>query len=168
MLARKIGGPIHRARLAAGLTQQQLASNARVSRSVLSRLEQGTADVVQSDVLDRLFQALGTELPVGESGQDARRRARAEQLHRLEANRSRHLRLAVALASDAPAAEPLIARARERVEVWRTRRSCSPRYIEAWAQALNHPPAGVAQAMTRFGEWEDAMFQNSPWSWAWS
>jgi hypothetical protein len=54
------------------------------------------------------------------------------------------------------------------VELWRTRRSCSPRYIEAWAQALNHPPAGVAQAMTRFGEWEDAMFQNSPWSWAWS
>jgi hypothetical protein len=37
----------------------------------------------------------------------------------------------VALASDALAAEPLIARARERVELWRTQRSCSPRYIEA-------------------------------------
>lgn len=168
MLARKIGGPLHRARLAAGLTQQQLARNAQVSRTVLSRLEQGTAHVVQSDVLDRLFQALGTELPVGETGPDVRQQARAEQSRRLEANRSRHLRLAVALASDPLAAEPLIARARERVELWRTRRSCSPRYIEAWAQALNGTPAGVAQAMTRFGEWEDAMFQNSPWSWAWS
>ena len=122
--------------VAAGLTQQERASAARVSRTVLSRLERG--------------------------------KARAEQMRRLEANRSRHLRPAVALAIDALAAEPLIARARERVELWRTRRSCSPRYIEAWAQALNQPPAGVALAMTSFGEWEDAMFQNSPWSWAWS
>ena len=120
--------------LAAGLTQQERASAARVSRTVLARLEQG--------------------------------KARAEQMRRLEANRSRHLRPAVALAIDALAAEPLSARARERVELWRTRRSCSPRHIEAWAQALNQPPAGVALAMTSFGEWEDAMFQNSPWSWA--
>lgn len=96
--------------VAAGLTQQERASAARVSRTVLSRLERG--------------------------------KARAEQMRRLEANRSRHLRPAVALAIDALAAEPLIARARERVELWRTRRSCSPRYIEAWAQALNRPPAG--------------------------
>ena len=93
-----------------------MASAARVSRTVLSRMEQG--------------------------------KARAEQMCRLEANRSRHLRPAVALASDALAAEPLIARAQERVELWRTQRSCSPRYIEAWAQALNRPPAGVALAMT--------------------
>lgn len=166
--APKIGALIHRTRLARGLTQQQLARSARVSRTVLSRLEQGKALAVQSDVLDRLFEALGTELPVGAAGDDLRRQARAEQQRRLEANRTRHLRLAVALASDARTAEPLIARARERVELWRARRSCSPRYIEGWAQALNLPPVGVAQAMSGFGDWEDAMFQNSPWSWVWS
>ena len=36
------------------------------------------------------------------------------------------------------------------------------------SQPLALPPRKLAQAMVSLGEWEDALFQNSPWSWAWN
>ena len=72
------------------------------------------------------------------------------------------------LLTDARAAEPLIAKAKARVALWREKRSCSPYYIDRWSEALDLPPHQLAKTMGSFGEWEDAMFQNSPWSWAWS
>ena len=33
---------------------------------------------------------------------------------------------------------------------------------------LRLPPRKLGKAMTSLGEWEDALLQNSPWSWAWN
>ena len=89
-------------------------------------------------------------------------------LSRLERQRVRHLRLAVELAQDGRAASALVARARKRVELWRANKSCSPFYIERWSSLLALPPRRIAREMSTLGEWENALFQNSPWSWAWS
>jgi hypothetical protein len=126
------------------------------------------AHVVQTDPLDRLFVALGSHPPFGSGPMDARRQARLAQERRAEQNRTRHLRLAIDLAGDERAAAGQVAKARERVDLWRRNNSCSPRYIDRWAEVLDLPPRKLAKAMASFGEWEDALFQNSPWSWAWS
>ena len=98
----------------------------------------------------------------------ARLQARLELQRKLEQQRSRHMRLAVDLVVDEQAAARMVAKARERVELWRSKRSCSPLYIERWSEILALPPRSMAKAMASLGEWEDAMFQNSPWSWAWN
>ena len=119
---------------------------------------------MQTDVLDRLFHALGSTPRLTGDAQDARRQARLEQGYRLERNRSRHLQLALELLTDAPAARQRISTAKARVALWREKRSCSPYYIERWSEVLALPPHRLAKAMGSFGEWEAAMFQNSPWS----
>jgi hypothetical protein len=91
-----------------------------VSRTVLSRLEQGTPSPVQTDVLDRLFAALEVQprLPADPALQ-ARRLARFEQQVKLEEQRNRHLRLALALAGDRALARRLIGKAQNVVDLWR-------------------------------------------------
>ena len=170
MLARQFGQSIKELRLRNRLTQEGLARSARVSRSVLSRLELGHASAVQTDVLDRLFEALGATPRWADqaSPDDARRRARLEQQRDLELRRNRHLRLALDLAGDARSAARMIAKARRRVDLWRRKGACSPFYIERWSRLLDLPPRRLATAMASLGDWEDAMFQNSPWSWAWN
>lgn len=168
MLARQSGELIHGQRIAKGMSQAALARDARVSRTILSRLECGRATAVQTDVLDRLFEALDCNPRLGSGDVDVRKLARLELQSRIEQSRSRHMRLAIALADDPRAARPLIARAREQVELWRRKQTCSPLYIERWSEVLRMPPRRMAGAMASFGEWEDAMYQNSPWSWAWN
>jgi transcriptional regulator with XRE-family HTH domain len=169
MLAQQYGKLIKEARLRKGLTQEDLAKKAQVSRAVLSKLEQGKSKPVQSDTLDRLLAAL--EIPpqvAASSGVDSRKLARLEEeIKRLE-RRERHLRLALCLAADESAAAALVAKARQRVDLWRRNRSCSPFYIDRWSRALALPPREIAKEMASLGEWEDAMLQNSPWSWAWT
>jgi transcriptional regulator with XRE-family HTH domain len=169
MLAVQFGGLIKKGRMAKGLKQSELARAADVSRTVLSKLEQGKPRPVQTDVLDRILHAL--ELApqwVADSALEDRRRVRLEQQARIERQRSRHLRLAVDLASDAASARNLIAKARDRVELWRRNKTCSPLYIKRWSEMLALPPGKLARRMASLGEWEDALFQNSPWSWAWT
>jgi transcriptional regulator with XRE-family HTH domain len=168
MLAAQYGKLIKEARLRKGLTQEDLAEKAQVSRAVLSKLEQGKKPV-QSDTLDRLLAALEVRPQIDPTGGEALRKlARLEQeIKRLE-RRERHLRLAVRIAEDESAAAALVARARQRVDLWRRNRSCSPFYIDRWSQALALPPREIAKEMASLGEWEDAMLQNSPWSWAWT
>lgn len=170
MLARQFGSLIKVRRAEKALTQEDLARAAKVSRSVLSRLERGNASAVQTDVLDRLFAALGmSPAVVDRAGPDeARLRARLEQQNTVEQRRSRHYRLAVDLVGDEEAGAAMIAKAKERVELWRRNRSCSPYYIERWSQILDLPPRELARAMTSLGAWQNALFQNSPWSWAWT
>jgi transcriptional regulator with XRE-family HTH domain len=170
MLAAQYGQLIKDRRVHKGLTQEALAAAARVSRAVLSRLERGKSQPVQTDTIERLLNALGVEPRVIDRsvGDDARRLARLEQQNKLAQQRNRHLRLAIELASDERAAATRIARARERVALWRSQRSCSPYYINRWSKLLALPPRKLARAMASLGEWEDALFQNSPWSWAWS
>jgi transcriptional regulator with XRE-family HTH domain len=169
MLSTDFGAQIRNERLAKGWTQAALARAAKVSRTVLSRLEQGTPSPVQTDVLDRLFAALEVQprLPADPALQ-ARRLARFEQQVKLEEQRNRHLRLALALAGDRALARRLIGKAQNVVDLWRRKRTCSPLYIKRWSALLALPPAELAKAMTTLGEWENAMFQNTPWSWAWN
>ena len=170
MLAEQFGSLIKAQRNRKGLKQSDLARSADVSRSVLSRLERGKALPVQTDVLDRLLAALDIEPRVSDNTapDTARVQARLEQQRKLEQQRSRHLRLAVDLAADEQLGPRMIAKARERVELWRSRCSCSPFYIERWSEILALPPCRMAQAMASLGEWEDAMFHNSPWTWVWN
>ncbi len=170
MIAEQYGKLIKDQRARKGLKQEALAEAARVSRAVVSRLEQGKPQPVQTDTIERLLKALGVESQVIEhpARDDARKLGRLEQQNRLMQQRNRHLRLAIELASDERAASAKMARARERVALWRSKRSCSPFYIERWSKLLALPPRKLAKAMASLGEWEDALFQNSPWSWAWS
>jgi len=170
MLAIQCGKLIKDERVHKGLKQEELAKKAHVSRGVLSRLEQGKPTAVQSDMIDRLLDALEVKAQVlDQSGRDGPRKlARLEQELRLRQQRERHLRLALDLDLDEPAAAAKVAKARERVELWRSNKSCSQFYIERWSQLLALPPRKLAKEMSSLGEWEDALFQNSPWSWAWT
>jgi transcriptional regulator with XRE-family HTH domain len=169
MLSTDFGAQIRNERLARNWTQAGLARAAKVSRTVLSRLEQGRPSPVQTDVLDRLFAALEVKprLPA-DPAMEARRLARLELQVRIEERRNRHLRLALALAGDRAVARHLIGKAKNVVELWRRSRTCSPFYTKRWSALLSLPPAELAKGMAALGEWEDAMFQNTPWSWAWN
>ena len=169
MLAELYGKIIKDHRVRKGLKQEELAAKAHVSRAVVSRLEQGKPQAVQSDTIERLLGALEVDAAVGQPlREDARKLARLEHEKRLYQQRVRHLRLAVELAANDLEAYAKINKARERVELWRRKNSCSPFYIERWSQLLALPPRKIAKEMSSFGEWEDALFQNSPWSWAWT
>ena len=167
MLAEQCGKLIKEARVRKGLKQEDLANKARVSRAVLSRLEQGKPKAVQSDTLDRLLAALELNPQIVQSSRDlARKVARLEQELRRQERKERHLRLAINLGDDESGAIAKVAKARQRVELWRSNQSCSPFYVDRWSQLLALPPKRIAKEMSSLGEWEDAMFQNSPWSWA--
>lgn len=170
MLAEQFGSLIKAQRIQKGLKQEDLARAAGVSRTVLSRLEQCKPQPVQTDVLDRLLRVLEVKPQVADRSvrDDARKLARLEEQRKLEQQRNRHLRLAIELAGDRQDGSAMVAKARERVELWRRNNSCSPLYIERWSELLKLPPRKLAKAMASLGEWEDALFQNSPWSWAWS
>lgn len=167
MLAEQYGKVIKDQRLLKGLKQEELAVKADVSRAVVSQLECGKHRSVQTDTIERLLHALDVSPQAfGQIiRQDQRKLARLEQEKKLNQQRVRHLRLAVELAADEQSASAKVAKARERVELWRSKKSCSPFYIERWSQLLSLPPKRIAKEMSSLGEWEDALFQNSPWSW---
>ena len=169
MLSEQFGRLIARERLAQGMTQADLARSASVSRTILSRLEQGKAVAVQTNILDRILGSLGhapnlTNFAV----RDDRYRARAEHQAMLHKQRDRHLRLAIHLAADPSRARGLISRAKARVTLWEKNATCSPYYIKRWSELLALPPGRLARRMASLGEWEDALFQNSPWSFQWT
>jgi hypothetical protein len=153
-----------------GLTQADLARAAKVSADDSVSLGAGER-VSGTDGRSRPhLRGVGGEPKIVDRSapDEARQQARLEQQQKLEQQRSRHLRLVIKLADDAQAAARMIAKARERVELWRRKGTCSPYYIERWSRLLRLGPRKIAREMASLGEWEDAMFQNSPWSWAWS
>lgn len=170
MLAEQYGKIIRERRSQAGLKQEELAARANVSRAVVSELERGKRKVVQSDTVERLFAVLGVQPHVLQQPDrdSARQLARLQQALKLGEQRERHLRLAFELSQDERAAARKIAKARERVELWRRKKSCSRFYIDRWSRLLALPPRQLAGEMHRLGDWEAALFQNSPWSWAWT
>jgi len=100
MLALQYGKLIREQRVRKGLKQEELAGKARVSRAILSALEQGKRKPVQSDTLDRLLAALDVEPQLQASDRGAARKlARLEQEVRRREQRERHLRLALELAA---------------------------------------------------------------------
>jgi transcriptional regulator with XRE-family HTH domain len=169
MLAPQYGSLIKKERLAQKLTQVDLARAAQVSRAILSKLEQEKPRPVQTDVLDRILQTLNIKPQlVADSIVEERRWARLLHQASLEKQRNRHLRLAVELATHRKKAQQLIAKAKSVVELWRTQDTCSPFYIERWSELLALPPGELAKKMASLGDWEDALFQNTPWSWMWT
>ena len=151
MLAKQFGSLIKAGRDRKGLRQSDLARSANVSRSVLSRLERSKALPVQTDILDRLFEALEIEPRVSDNAAPdaARIQARLQQQAKLEQQCNRHLRLALKLAADEQLAQRMIAKAHDRVELWRSKGSCSPLYIERWSEILALPPRRMAQGLRR-------------------
>lgn len=174
MLSAHFGRLIRKERLARGLTQADLAASAKVSRTVLSRLEQGKPRPVQTDVLDRILRFLDidwTGLDPHRSATallDERRRVRMENQIKLDRQRIRHLRLAAELAGNPKIARRRIAQARSVVALWARSKTCSLYYIRRWSALLALPPRELAARMASLGEWEDALFQNTPWSSAWT
>jgi len=168
VLSAEIGRHIRSRRHALGIGQEALCAGAGVSRAVLSKLESQRGEPVQTDVIDRLLAALDAKASVslGEP-QHTRAGERLRNRLRQEEQRQRHLRVALDLCANPKAAAPKIRRALRQVGLWEQRKSCSPHYIEGWRKALSLDPRGVALAMTSFGEWENAMYQNSPWSFLW-
>jgi transcriptional regulator with XRE-family HTH domain len=167
MLALHFGKMIRDQRLNRRIRQEDLARQAGVSRTTLSQLERGKAMHVQTDVLDRLLDSLELKPAIGLASQE-RTIARLQQQGKLALQRERHLRLMLTLASDPATAEGKIARARAMLALWRGNRTCSAFYIERWQALLDLPLMNLVQAMQSLGEWEDALLQNSPWSWAWT
>ncbi|MFM9968848.1 MAG: helix-turn-helix domain-containing protein [Burkholderiales bacterium] len=174
MLSSYFGSLIREARLAKGFTQAAIATEARVSRSIVSRLEQGNPGPVQTDILDRLLTVLGIDPagakphPAADALIEERRRARLEHQGQLDQRRIRHLRLAAEFAGDPKQARRLIAGAKQVVKLWSRNKTCSPLYIRRWSCLLDLPPRELAVKMASLGEWEDAMFQNTPWNSAWT
>ncbi|HRE14410.1 MAG TPA: helix-turn-helix transcriptional regulator [Usitatibacteraceae bacterium] len=169
MLARRLGQQIRDRRSSLGIGQEALCAKADVSRGVLSKLESGRGAPVQTDVIDRLAAGLGMKLTVnlGESA-SGRAEERLRQALRRAELRERHLRIALELCADPKRARADLRRALQQVDLWERKKSCSPSYIDGWRAALAGSPRQAALAMTSFGEWENAMYQNSPWSFRWS
>ena len=169
MLAIQYGKLIREQRLRKGWKQEQLAEKASVSRAVLSALECGKPKPVKSNTIDKLLAALEVQPQLEQHGRDtARKLARLEQEIKRREQREKHLRLAVELSADQPAAAPKVAKAKARVELWRSKKSCSLFYIQRWSEMLAKPPRSIAKEMSSLGDWEDALFQNSPWSAVWT
>jgi transcriptional regulator with XRE-family HTH domain len=170
MLSSQIGREIKSRRAALQIGQEALCAKARVSRAVLSKLENQRGEPVQTDVIDRLLAGLDAKVTVslGESAASSRAEERLRNRLRHEELRQHHLRVALDLCANQADATPKIARALRQVDLWEQRKACSPRYIEGWRKALSLDPRGVALAMTSFGDWENAMYQNSPWSFLWT
>lgn len=92
------------------LSQDELARSSGVSRSIISRLESGASKALQTNVLDRIFNALGSELVIANELQpdSERLRSRLEQKLKLTDRRNRHIRLAVTLAIEPRRAVQLV------------------------------------------------------------
>ena len=158
-------------RIALGLSQVMLAQRASVSRTTLSRLESGAEASTQIDVIERILGALAlsprvewtTPVPDAE-----KRMARLHEQIRMQEIHEKHWRLALDLATRPREMKSQVKAARTQVALWEKNRTCSPRYIRRWSEILSLPLPEMARAMTELGNWTNAMFQNSPWSGAWS
>jgi transcriptional regulator with XRE-family HTH domain len=158
------------ARREKALTQAALAARSGTSRVTIARLEADSAHDVRLGTIAALCDALGLEIAAVPAGARlaletllARERERA---HRLDLRR-RHAVLAARLvAAPRPKAGALIARARQVVDRWERERLCSRHYVSRWRAMLAGTAAPVAQALLEPGEWGDALFQNTPWTFA--
>jgi transcriptional regulator with XRE-family HTH domain len=173
---RNMGRQLRARRLERSLSQAALASASGVSRVTIARVEGGALQDFRIGTIGRLCDALGLELsadPTGAKPARAGRReleiklAREEERSRRLDRRRRHAALAARLlAMGEREAAALVARARENVERWRRERLCSRHYVERWRSLLAGSRDRVALSLLEPGEWEDALFQNSPWSFA--
>jgi transcriptional regulator with XRE-family HTH domain len=161
---------IREVRGAMGLSQAALASRSRTSRVTIARLENGADQDVRVGTLESLCAALDLELRAVPTGQlsalEGRLAREREHVRRLE-RRLAHARLAARLLGERAAkARQLVRAAQKVVDRWEDDRLCSEHYISRWRAKLSGPIARVAGSLLEHGEWEDALFQNTPWSFA--
>ena len=152
-------------RLERGMTQQELATSAGISRTTLVQIEKGKDAQLSS--LATIGRVLGVHFGVlKESPELARRRqARADNQARLAASREKHLKIAVKFALGGAEATTLKKDALRIVQLWHDKQLCSPVYIERWLQILNAKPMQIAQSLaTMDDEWGPAMRQNTPFA----
>ena len=158
------------ARREQALSQSALAALSGTSRVTIARLEGGTAQDVRTGTLERLCRALGLDLtavPAGSQAVAERMLAREQDRARRLERRLQHAALAARLlAARRPEATSLIRQARAGVERWERDRLCSGHYVSRWRAMLAGPVEQVAQSLLEPGEWGDALFQNTPWSFA--
>jgi transcriptional regulator with XRE-family HTH domain len=161
---------LREARGARGLSQASLAALSGISRVTIARLEGGAAANVRAGTLERLCGALDLELTAVPAGGRltleralARERERTRRLER----RVWHAQLAVHLRTlPRREAAALIAQARAVVDRWQRQRLCSAHYVSRWRTMLHGPVEQVARSLVEPGDWADALFQNTPWSFA--
>ncbi|MCG6927610.1 MAG: helix-turn-helix domain-containing protein [Acidobacteria bacterium] len=161
---------IRAARRQHGLTQAGLAERSEVSRVTIARLESGAPQDLRARTLARLCEALGLEmaaLPLGGQPRLEKRLAREkDRTRRVERRRDHAVLAARLLAAPRPEARQLIARAQGVVDRWGRDRLCSQHYISRWRALLAGPVERVARALIEPSDWTDALFQNTPWSFA--
>jgi hypothetical protein len=136
----------------------------------VARFEAGSGRDIRVATLAALCGALDLELAATSRGVQAsletrlaRERERARRIDR----RHRHARLAARLLA-APRRQglALVERARAVVDRWESQRLCSRHYVTRWRRLLEGSPARVAQGLLEPGEWRDALYQNTPFSFA--
>jgi transcriptional regulator with XRE-family HTH domain len=160
---------LKQARRRKALSQAALAALSGTSRVTIARLEAGAARDVRVRTVERVCEALGFEVaavPVGAEPvletQLAREREKTRRLER----RLAHAALAARLLAGRREASGLIRTARAAVDRWERERLCSRHYIVRWRALLAGPVEQVARALAAPGEWQDALFQNTPWAFA--
>ena len=152
------------------LTQAALAALSGTSRVTIARLEGGSVRDVRVGTVVALCDALGLELAAVPAGAQpaletllARERERSRRLDL----RRRHAVLAARLlALPGPRAAGLVTRALRVVDRWERDRLCSHHYITRWRRMLRGTVERVALGLLDPGDWGDALFQNTPWSFA--
>ena len=160
---------IRRARLEQSLSQAALAARSGTSRVTVARLEAGSARDVRVRTISRISEALGLEVaavPAGAAPVLERLLARERESSRRLERRLAHAVLAARLLTGRREASVLIRKARAVVDRWERERLCSRHYISRWRAMLAGPAERVARSLLEPGEWEDALFQNTPWTFA--
>ncbi len=158
------------ARREKGLTQAALAARSGTSRVTIARLEAGSARDVRLGTVASLAGALGLKIAAVPEGAGpaletllARERERSRRLDL----RRRHAVLAGRLLSArGREGRSLVATARGVVDRWEREGLCSHHYVSRWRALLALPAERLALALLDPGEWGDALFQNTPWTFA--
>ena len=166
---KNVGSSLRAFREAKRMSQDAVAKAAGIGRSTLVHLENG-ADVRLAKIA-AVASTLGVSLcamaepaaPAAPAALVARLLARAQMNERNLKLQNAHLRLALDLILEKPAACAALADARNMVELWSRARTCSPFYIDAWRKILQGPAMDVGKALAQMdSQWESALMQNSP------
>ncbi|MBA2239085.1 MAG: hypothetical protein H0W24_10380 [Lysobacter sp.] len=93
--------------------------------------------------------------------------ALAQNAERQAERRRVHANVAHALENtSSPGARALMERAVRQIDVWKSKRTCSPIYVKAWRRALRDPTRNILRLAEGRQGMEDAMLQNSPFGFA--
>jgi transcriptional regulator with XRE-family HTH domain len=165
----RLRADLRRARLEQSLSQAALAARSGTSRVTIARLETGSARDVRVGTISRISAALGFEVaavPTGAERVLERLLARERESSRRLERRLAHAALAARLLTGRREASALIRKARAVVDRWERERLCSRHYISRWRAMLAGPVDRVARSLLEPGDWRDALFQNTPWTFA--